>query len=1295
LNPHRTLAFAVALFLGVEAISGLKAVQETDQDKFLRRFVETAKAKDSARLEEMVRRESPPLVFDAVMSQAYHGIVLLADDKEAQPLFEIAEEIAVLYARQYAKSGLVGLIKSYRNFSRDQALQKMAADKLLIDGSQLNGRGEKEEARRQWTAALKSFRELGDAASEASTLNNIGNVLESLEVHSESLAYHKQSLEISQRIGDMASETDSLNKIGVIYGFLEQPADALPYFVKSCEIARKIGDEATLAYALNNMGLCQRHLGQNEGAVDSFLQSIESARRIQDPESEARSLNQIGAVFETLGRYAEALKSYQRLLEIARATGNVEGEGSALNNIGAVLDILGQHDAALDAHRQALEVGRRIGNARGEAASLNNIGTILSDQGRYDEALSYFRQSLEIRQKIGDSKKAADSLINIGNALSMLYRFSEAVNSFEQALDIARATGDSGTGNSALKGEGNAYFQSGRYIDAIHCYQEALEICRKIGDKHGEGDALISIGSASHSLGRYSQALDCYREALEILRKTGDAGGEAGTLDSIGNVYFRLGLHSEALDYHQRSLAISQKTGDRAGQARGLHGMGNAYSGLNRFVDALDSFGRAFEIMRLTNDAAGAAYALTNMGNVHDILGHYSEALNCYQRALEVLGQSRDAVFEANCDLDIGIALVNLGEFSQALQPLKAATEIAERIDDIETVWRSHRQMGKVLWKTGRGEEAVSSYEKAVETIEKLYARSEGLKNDEQAAMKGEKSAVYQEFIQLLLELHRKNAGAGYDRRAFTTSERAKSRVFQEMMAKAGARIAFSGDDAFQGAVREEFRLIQLANNLRTRLAGELGKPEAQQDRELSGDLRTQLAQTEKNLAEAERGLDAKYPRYADLKRPQPLSVTALQEILRPGETVVSYFCGQENTLAFVVGRNSFRTVELPLSGQDLGKLVKKFRSGFREIANLEDLEKFDPGTAYELYVKIFRPIEAAIQGTTCLFVSGDGPLHIVPFEALPDKEIDVKAFREARRKGRTGEAEYLGEYSTIHFLVDSYSLAYLPSASVLRTLRKYPKPGSCAVPLIAFADPIFNEKDWRELAGAGGSEPGRVAADTALTMEVLKRSTGGMELARLPESAEEAASIAAKVGGKAENIYLRGRASEDNVFRANLNEAKYLLFSTHGLLGGDFSGVAEPSLALTLFGNPPGRDGFLSMSETLGLDLNADMVMLSACNTAAKGENVGNGEGFAGLTRSFMYAGARSLLVTHWSVESRASRDLIIETFGSLGRDNKIEAVRRAKLLLKASTRPVENGRMSLAHPFFWAAFVLVGAGE
>ena len=421
----------------------------------------------------------------------------------------------------------------------------------------------------------------------------------------------------------------------------------------------------------------------------------------------------------------------------------------------------------------------------------------------------------------------------------------------------------------------------------------------------------------------------------------------------------------------------------------------------------------------------------------------------------------------------------------------------------------------------------------------------------------------------------------------------------------------------------------------------------------------------------------------------------------------------------------------LDLSTDELRDQVRNFRKVFNEVAELSALRNFDPRLAYTLYIKLFAPVEAHLQGASRIYIAADDVPYSVPFEALVDLPVidelfpkegnldrnsmkslvpldeaaaeeaanAAKAKERARRESisKAGIRTYLGEYATLHYLLDRYTFSYLPSASILRSLREYQKPGygQWRKPLVAFADPIFgSEKERTEPQGSKMATEAGQNQETVITTALLTRSAGG-QLVRLEESAEEAEAIRREVQGQPLDVYKREAASEENVYQAELKAARYLLFSTHGLLGGDFSGVEEPALALTQVSNPPGRDGFLTMSEVLGLDLNAELTVLSACDTWGRSEQASKGEGFAGLTRSFMYAGSRGLLVTHWKVESQAARDLMVRMFELRRTMNFPEALRKAKVQLKSATRSrsdVPHGNLSLAHPFFWAPFVLVG---
>jgi len=1164
-------------------------------------------------------------------------------------------------------------------------------------GSVYDSLGQYKEALEYHRQSLEIKQRIGDVAGESSCLTNIGIVYASLSQYKEALEYHRQSLEISRRIGDMAGESISLTNIGVVYYRLGQYKEGLEYYRQSLEKNRRIGDMAGESISLTNIGLVYDSLGQYKEALDYHRQSLEISLRIGDAAGEAKCLTNIGNVYLSLGQYKEALEYHRQSLEIKRRIGDVAGESGSLRGIGNVHYNLGQYKEALEYHRQSLEIARRIGDVAGESKCLTNIGVVYEKFGQYKEALEYHRQSLEIDRRIGDVAGEAKCLTNIGNVYDSLGQYKEALEYHRQSLEISRRIGDVAGEARCLTNIGIVYRRLGQYKEALEYQRQSLEISRRIGDMAGESISLTNIGVVYTRLGQYKEALDYYRQSLEISRRIGNVAGESKCLTNIGIVYNKLGQYKEALNYHRQSLEISRRIGDVSDEGGSLNSLGNVYDSLGQHKEALDYYRQSLEIDRRIGDMAGESVCLGNIGIVYYRLGQYKEALDYHKQSLEIKQRIGDVAGESSCLTNIGLAYRNLGQYDRAIEPFQEAVKISEGLGELETVWRGYRGLGETLWKSGKAEEAVAHYKKAVDVIDQLYHFTKGLKEEERSSMIGEKSFVYKEFIELLLELHRKQPTKGYDKEAFVVSEKSKSRTFQELMAKAGAKIAFAGDETFKKMTKREQQLIIEVTNFKNLLTQELIKREKQRKQEVIDSLKAQLAKSENSLNDLEKEIEAKYPRYADLKRPKTLTAEEHQDILKPDETVISYAVGKDKVAAFVITKKNFKLIEIDMKREDLSKLVKNFRKGLEDISTLDELEKFDPEVAYKLYQQLFAPITSELKGVTKLYLSADDVLYTLPFEALVDKEIDNKSFREARRKGRNREVAYLTEYNTLHYLIDTYTITYLPSASVLRSLRKFEKPGygRWTKPLIAFADPIFSQEERKEDVKDKDLKPKGVSQETALSLQILRRSTGSEKLERLKESAQEAEAISKELKSKKKDIYLRERATEENIYKTNLKESRYILFSTHGLLGGDFSGVAEPALALTLIDNPPGRDGFLTMSEVLGLDLNSELILLSACNTSGKGDKTGSGEGFVGLTRSFMYAGSKSLLVTHWSVESEAARDLMVDTFRNMNKEAKPEALRKAKLSMKRSIRQMGKEKVSLSHPFFWAPFVLVGEGK
>jgi CHAT domain-containing protein len=403
--------------------------------------------------------------------------------------------------------------------------------------------------------------------------------------------------------------------------------------------------------------------------------------------------------------------------------------------------------------------------------------------------------------------------------------------------------------------------------------------------------------------------------------------------------------------------------------------------------------------------------------------------------------------------------------------------------------------------------------------------------------------------------------------------------------------------------------------------------------------------------------------------------------------------------------------VVTPARRADIAERVHRIRRAIDKVAVGESvlfLREIDPPTLYSLYRDLFAPVAATVAGREKLLVVSDGPLQTIPFElfvtAYGDKE---RAIFERIQSESDGSAErpFLAEYAGLAYLGRAHRFAYLPSLSALASQRLYPKTKAISkFELVAFADPRFTPDSTHPMPGE------TIKALTQLNVGFGRTLGGAPAIPPLAETADEAKQIAQLLGGPTE-LHVGDDAQERIAKSGDLRSARFVLFATHGFLGGEFVASdlpveegetrraappsrAQPALALTLVGDLKGEDGLLTMKEVIeDIELNADLVALSACNTAGESAQANNGEGFAGLTRAFMYAGARSLLVSHWSVDSLSTEKLMTDTFRNIKTGMPaLSAVSDAQRQLLGGGYTRGQYHFSRAHPFFWAAFVYVG---
>lgn len=447
--------------------------------------------------------------------------------------------------------------------------------------------------------------------------------------------------------------------------------------------------------------------------------------------------------------------------------------------------------------------------------------------------------------------------------------------------------------------------------------------------------------------------------------------------------------------------------------------------------------------------------------------------------------------------------------------------------------------------------------------------------------------------------------------------------------------------------------------------------------------LRGEIDSLRAEVATLDARLAADFPRYAELAEPQPLTVTDVQALLKEDEALLFLLPGVAGTHVWAIGRGDAAWHRAPMGSGWLGEEIAALRktldpaSVSRGAITLVEgmgtprIPAFDRMNAYFLYTQLLEPVEPALAGKRHVFVVADGPLASLPLSLLVSERPEGADTDPAAMRGTAWLARRL-------------AFTTLPSVESLAVVRGQKAEGDVAArqPFRGFGAPLIG-------LGAGEAVVASAPAESFFRGALANVATV-RALPALPQTGPELRRLAQTLGAGADSLFLGAAASEAAVKAMDLSATAVIAFATHGLLSGELPGLAEPALVMT----PPDiatpeDDGLLTASEVAGLKLSADWVLLSACNTAGSDGEPG-AEGLSGLARAFLYAGARSILVSHWPVRDDAAARLTADAMAALGDGTgRSEALRRAMLALMD-----DESDPSLAHPASWAPFVVVGEG-
>jgi CHAT domain-containing protein len=477
--------------------------------------------------------------------------------------------------------------------------------------------------------------------------------------------------------------------------------------------------------------------------------------------------------------------------------------------------------------------------------------------------------------------------------------------------------------------------------------------------------------------------------------------------------------------------------------------------------------------------------------------------------------------------------------------------------------------------------------------------------------------------------------------------------------------------------------------------------PASERDEKSVAGTEAEIARLQSARAQSLKDIAKKFPNYGNLVNPPLPTPADLQKQLADDETFLSFYFGRFDSYAWVLRKDGpVRFVRIDVKLGDINARVNKLREALEpNAAMISDIPPFDLDLAYELYGLLLKPTEANWKGAKNLIVVTNGALGLLPLSLLPSEPAKIDP----------NDDPLFSSHRKVPWLARTHAVSLVPSTSALITLRRLPAASASRQQMIGFGDPLFSKEQAEQ--AANGDQTVQVASTENVTRSVpLKRRSSPKvegvdsvqlaQLPRLPDTAEELKSIALALQADPAKVLNLGKdANEKNVKAINLSNFKIIAFATHGLVPGELDGLTQPALALTAptVADTDG-DGLLTMEEILALKLDADWVILSACNTGAG--VVAGAEAASGLGRAFFYAGTRALLLTNWSVHSESARALITDLFKRQADDPKLtrgEALRQAMMALADGPGFVgADGKteFTYAHPLFWAPYSVVGDG-
>ncbi|HXD32561.1 MAG TPA: CHAT domain-containing protein [Pyrinomonadaceae bacterium] len=878
----------------------------------------------------------------------------------------------------------------------------------------------------------------------------------------------------------------------------------------------------------------------------------------------------------------------------------------------------------------------------------------LSSPAKSVQAMLVCDLLMGVAQRITDKKGIAVALLLKGDIYRGRGDYKQAKEQYDQSLKLADEIGDKVTLADVFSSLGTNYMRQGNYPPALDFLQRALRLREELGDKVTVARELRNVGNIYLLQGDNLKALEILQRSLKLSDELGNKASSSATLLSIGIIYYSQGNYPQALEYFQQSLKIKREIGDQAGVARALSNIGSIYGLQGEYVQSLNYLQQTLKIREELGDKPGTLEVLHNIGVTYFLQGDYAKAISYDQRVLKLAEEMGNSHLLASIFQNFADCYLRLGQYEAALENADRAAALATQSGAPGILGTARTAAGSAHLALNQPEQARQDFLEAIVTIERLRGQVVGGEQERQLFFEN-KIAPYQGMIDLSLSQNNPAQALSY-------AERAKGRVLLDVLSSGRAEVTKA---MTSNELERDRALAAQITSLNTQLAGlKQSKPTEAQLTEIT-------AQLDKARLEYEAFQVSLYAAHPELKvkRGQTplLTFDEVAALLPNRQTaILEYVVTEDKTYLFVLrkavptdARNK-TPIELTvhtinIKSKELSELSEAFHQNVAE----RNLTVKTP--ARKLYDLLVKPAEGELHDVRRLCIVPDGALWNLPFQAL--------------HQGTRG------------YLLEQYALFYAPSLSVLREMGRRAEALSAAHHLRSAA----TRRTAPQPAGSKNAQPvllalgnPKLSGETIAKVHIVRRDE---PLSPLPD-AEKEVNFLGRLYGPDNSRVLIGEQAQEATVKAEAGKYEVLHFASHAVL--DDRNPLYSRIILSRAEGDAHEDGLLEAWEIMKLDLDAELAILSACQTARG--RVAAGEGVIGMSWALFVAGSPAAIVSQWKVDSARSAELMIEFHRNLRqkqRDSRLtytrsESLRRASLKLLHSR---------YNHPAYWAAFILIGA--